>query len=276
MNPFIVAAAISAGSQLFGGIADRRQAQRNYERNDLIKTMKDAQEAGFHPLEALRAGYTQSQIAQAPRISSMGVAANAVDAAASMYRDAMAQEKQSALIDAQIENIEADTQRMGSISTYAGSMPRVGNMNSQLADSSDGYNFTGTGEAAMPAPVQYGGDADESVPERLAATKIGPTGVNENLTPQLTLGGVNWSGSGLFSSGQTVEDSLGEGPLQWVVSPLIATDMIIHTSMQKAWERHRNGQRVGFNSPARGEMISNSEWKLPRLHNPFSSIGALQ
>lgn len=121
-------AAVATGAMsLVGGIADRNHQNRMYRRNDLLKTMKDAKEAGFHPLEALRAGYTQSQIAQAPRISSMGVAANAVDAAASMYRDQMAQDKRNAQIDAEIANIEADTRRMGSIATYSGTTPRVEN-----------------------------------------------------------------------------------------------------------------------------------------------------
>lgn len=127
------AALISGGAALVGGIADRAQENRNYKRNDLLKTMKDAKEAGFHPLEALRAGYTQTQAAQAPRISSLGVFANAVDQASSMYRDEMQRQKNDALIDAQIANINADTARMGSVSALSASVgstassePRVG------------------------------------------------------------------------------------------------------------------------------------------------------
>jgi len=77
--------------------------------------MRDAKEAGFYPLEALRAGYIQSQVAQAPRISSFSVAANVVDQISAIYRDDQQRKTNNALIDAQIANINADTARMGNL-----------------------------------------------------------------------------------------------------------------------------------------------------------------
>jgi len=117
---------LSAGLALASGLFQKKQQdkafkqdEKNYQRNDLVKTMKDAQDAGFHPLEALRAGYTQTQVAQAPRISSVSVAANAVDQIASMYRDETQRKTNNALIEAQIANINADTARMGNVSENA-------------------------------------------------------------------------------------------------------------------------------------------------------------
>jgi len=122
MLPFLPAL-ISAGATLFAANSAKKQQdkafkqdEKNYQRNDLVKTMKDAQDAGFHPLEALRAGYTQSQVAQAPRISSVSVAANAVDQISAIYRDDLQRKTNDALIEAQIANINADTARMGNIS----------------------------------------------------------------------------------------------------------------------------------------------------------------
>jgi len=117
---------LQAGLAVVSGLFQKKQQDRafkqdqaNYNCNDLKKTMRDAKEAGFHPLEALRAGYTQSQVAQAPRISSVSVAANAVDQISAIYRDETQRKTNKALIDAQIANINADTARMGNITQNA-------------------------------------------------------------------------------------------------------------------------------------------------------------
>jgi len=122
MLNFLVQAGLALGSAHLANKNQKRaqqrafkQDQKNYNRNDLLKTMKDAKEAGIHPLEALRAGYTQSQVAQAPRISSVSVAANAVDQISALYRDEQQRKTNNALIEAQIANINADTARMGNI-----------------------------------------------------------------------------------------------------------------------------------------------------------------
>lgn len=130
MLPFLAsaggAALIGGAATLINGAANRRAADRAYNRNDIRKTVRDAEAAGVHPLEALRSGYANQKASQGPRISTMGVAANAVAQAAQLYRDGLAAEQRSEMIDAQIKNIEADTERMGSVATYSGTVPRLG------------------------------------------------------------------------------------------------------------------------------------------------------
>lgn len=95
-----------------------------------------------------------------------------------------------------------------------------------------------------------------------------PSDFNENIVPRASFFGVNWVGSGNFSSGQTVEDAIGEGPLQWAVSPLIALDMVSNTLGNGA----RSGmRRLGVLPP---DGVKPSEYfSLPDIQWPSGTTG---
>jgi hypothetical protein len=47
--------------------------------------------------------------------------------------------------------------------------------------------------------------------------------------PRVTIGGKTYEGSGAYSSGQTIEDALGDSVVSEFVMPAVAVDMFLHT-----------------------------------------------
>lgn len=108
----------------------------------------------------------------------------------------------------------------------------------------DGIVASGEAGETRPLDREYvsglGGDADYSKPDSVT----GPQASVAQDVPAFRAFGHDFYGSGLFSSGQQVEDAIGEGPLQWAVSPVLAFDAVGNEAYkwgarvaQKRWKR---------------------------------------
>lgn len=117
--PAIVAAGISAGASLLGGLfGGKSEKQENTV--DYVKMVKWAEKAGFNPLTALRAGGAAgfTTTTSHPALSAWSGVGNAISQVAAAY-DPEGDERaalQDDLMRAQLKNIEAETgQRLRSM-----------------------------------------------------------------------------------------------------------------------------------------------------------------
>lgn len=110
-----------------------------------------------------------------------------------------------------------------------------GDAGPRAASSGDGSGETGEAAAFPRDDVsRFGGDAIYGSPDDIT----GPQASVKQDVPAFRLFGHDFYGSGLFSTGQQVEDAIGEGPLQWAVSPALAYDAVGNEAFK--W-----GERVG-------------------------------
>lgn len=94
-------------------------------------------------------------------------------------------------------------------------------------------------------PGNVDGSGDLSPKSSLRAARLGgagdPSSYNPVEAPALKAFGLPWTGSGLFSTGESWEDALGDSPLSWIASPLIAGDMFGYTIGQ-AYSRYQQSK----------------------------------
>lgn len=198
------------------------QEQRVYDRGTLQRIRDDALESGFNPLSVLRNGGTSigsNTYLQAPALSSNDFFAQGLMQAIDTGFNAPQRE-----LDRETQRLQNDLYRA-----------QIGELQANTAYLARSHGF------GVPAVEQYGVSSDEVSGGRdnLPALRTdpadhggaGPDSYNRNVAPELTLFGVDLYGSGRFSSGQTQEDSIGDGgPLQWAIQPFILDDMIRTTS----------------------------------------------
>jgi type II secretory pathway pseudopilin PulG len=91
-----------------------RDAQRAYG-SRIRTTVKDARKAGINPLEAIRAGAGNALPPSGGRLVSDAAISNSFDAIADVLSGRTAAENKQADVQAEIQRIDADTQRRGTI-----------------------------------------------------------------------------------------------------------------------------------------------------------------
>lgn len=118
----------SIGGHLDDRQADRRndrqtEADRLYARGELSRLREDALKAGFHPLEALRAGSGNAGPGSMPRVMSNTAAANNFDLIDDIMSGDAALDRNLKRAELDLLRVEADQARTGSIARAG---PRLG------------------------------------------------------------------------------------------------------------------------------------------------------
>ena len=146
-----ISALITGGVSILGGLFGRKKNQTQVVENhvDYGRMVREAEAAGFNPLTALRnggaAGYSVSTQSH-PGLSGSEMIGQAFQTAGNVFQayqdDKVAEEQrftEKQLIEAQLKNIEADTQlKMRSLDVPSGTAGRV---------------RTGGGEMSIPGPL---------------------------------------------------------------------------------------------------------------------------
>lgn len=203
-------AVLTAGASLVGTAVDAAARKRDEYNNSPAGIRARAEAAGFNPLLFVGPG-TGTGAGYAPRMGANF--ANSIALAA----DQMGNQRQLEMQKAQLEMQNA---RLNERVRKATLTPKV------RGQYQNGRSATDRGK---------GRDSDDvdgpvlSDAQRLAASAAAgdgkPLQYSDGAAPALKVGGVQFYGSGATSSGEQIEDALGEGPLSWLATLAIPGDL---------------------------------------------------
>lgn len=241
-------ALIGAGASLLGGILGRNAekkaiaAQNAY--NDPAQIRARAEAAGFNPLLFVGPGVGNQMTTGGANY--MG---SAIADAGMQIADQMSKNRELA----RLEKLSAENKKLAEKVQNLTIRPKVGGVYAQREATPSLRVATG-GNDASPTGLSFG---DLSARSPLASVPIGAddgdrTGVQLAVTkdvPAFRLFGHNFYGSGLFSTGQQMEDAVGEGPLQWAYSPMVLADGLLN-------ESYKLGKRIRARQDGSGPLMS--------------------
>jgi len=232
-------AVIGAGASLLGGAMASRGSGKHVV-PDYAKIRRKAEAAGFNPLTALTS-------APGSAVASQNYMGSAIADAGLILADGMAKkaEKTGELQKAREQNAQLK-ERVQQLTIR----PRVG-----------GIYADNVNTPSIRAAVGGGNAVSSDVPAGLAdhsplagdpvgtddLLRTGPQLATARDVPAFRAFGHDFYGSGLFSSGQQIEDSVGEGPVSWVWPFLTVPDALINEGWKasKPWLKSKIGAEVG-------------------------------
>lgn len=199
----------------------KNAAARDSYNNSPQGIRANAEQAGFNPLTVLNSGRSFGAGYQ-PQFG------NALGQLGQGITDAINGQEQLKIQKAELEIERQRVDQLAKAMTLGPKIPGIYGARSGYGSGTARGNSTGNAE-------QSGDQRDVlDVSGNLADARDKGAGLPSNYTkveaPALTAFGIPFTGSGAFGSGQSVEDALGEGPLQWAASPIIASDMVGHTA----------------------------------------------
>lgn len=241
-------ALIGAGASLLGGILGRNSekaaiaAQNAY--NDPAQIRARAEAAGFNPLLFVGPGVGNQMTTGGSNY--MG---SAIADAGMQIADQMSKNRELA----RLEKLSAENKKLAEKVQNLTIRPKVGGVYAQREATPSLRAATG-GNDASPTGLSFG---DLSARSPWASVPLGAddgdrTGVQLAVTkdvPAFRLFGHDFYGSGLFSTGQQMEDAVGEGPLQWAYSPLVMADGLLN-------ESYKLGKRIRARQDGSGPLMS--------------------
>lgn len=232
--PVVLGALITAGSSILGAGMNAQARKRSDRMNSPAGIRANAEKAGFNPLLFVGPG-TGTGAQYAPTMGN--IIANAGAAIGNQVIDGEALQIQKA-------ELEMENQRLQHLieqTTLRAPIPGI----------------YGARNANYP---RNGGDdlGDDDPPIDLAGDAGPPSELNVNQAPQVSAFGYDLVGSGRFSSGQTVEDAIGESPLSWLAAPAIMGDMLGYSI----------GRRIGYSRTMSEISKTWATRKRPRPTNP--------
>lgn len=245
---------------LIGASKQRKEQRRVNEANRPVNQVREWEEAGINPLFGISSGgYVPYQAA------SIGDAYSVAGARFGQSIDQFREEK-LAQTELKKENTalkekldELATPRIPSYLSQYGAIipvPTIGATHGQT-------NRQGTRSVSG----NVDGSSDLSPKSALRAARRGgagdPSTYNKVEAP-VVKAGIPWTGSGLFSTGESYEDALGDNPLTWIASPLIAGDMFGYT-LGQMYSRHK--QRKA--DKAMDEWFRRERERDPLERDPF-------
>lgn len=226
---------------LFGRKSEKKAAAAQREYDKPVNVRARYEEAGINPLLAFQGGV----VGQSQPVASQNYMGAAIADASMIIADEMSKRKETQQLS-QLQSMNARLQekvqnltlrpKVGGI--YAGRLATP-TMRDALgyggsdAGTQDGRRETGEGHPFPRDGVSpFGGFDDYSADDLVT----GPQASVKKDVPAFRLFGRDFYGSGLFSTGQQVEDAIGEGPLQWAVSPLLGLDALANGFYQMGGE----------------------------------------
>lgn len=220
--------------------------------NDPAALRKRAEKAGFNPLLFVGPGVGQQMgvaSTSAPQIAASNYMGAAVADAGMMIADQMSKNRELA----RLEKLSAENKKLAEKVQNLTIRPKVGGVYAQREATPSLRAATG-GKDASPTGLSFG---DLSARSPLASAPLGAddgvrTGVQLSVTkdvPAFRLFGHDFYGSGLFSTGQQMEDAVGEGPLQWAYSPMVLADGLLN-------ESYKLGKRIRALQDGSGPVMS--------------------
>lgn len=216
---------------LFGSKSQKKAEARQREYDKPVNVRARYEEAGINPLLAFQGGV----VGQSQAVGSANYMGAAIADASMIIADELAQQKDAGKLS-QLQSMNQRLQekvanltlrpKVGGI--YAGreqtpTMRQAFGYGGADAGTEDGSGETGEGRSFPRDGVSPLGGVDDYSTDDLVT---GPQASVKKDVPAFRLFGRDFYGSGLFSSGQQVEDAIGEGPLQWFVSPVLGLDAL--------------------------------------------------
>lgn len=261
----------SIGGSLLGKVVDKRQQSKANVMNSPQGIRNNAEAAGFNPLVFAGPGVGTG----APYSGTMGTTiAQGFTQAAQEIDDMWS-------LRAEKTQLEQERNRLEKEISKVKLKPKVPGVYGHSWERTNGRTGTGTREQ------QAGGDTagDVAVPvDPLRADRANgagqPTNYNRVEAPAVKLGGVPFTGSGLYSTGESVEDAIGESPLSWIAALPIAGDMVGHTIGQfhTRWQQKRADEAVDewFERVRTGRKISSPKPRrsTKQKAGPYRSTGS--
>jgi hypothetical protein len=256
-------ALIGAGASLLGGLVSSNAAKKDARRqeafqrqqiaemnayNDPAQIRSRAEAAGFNPLLFIGPGVGQ-QSAVASAVSSGNFMGSALADAGMQIADQMSKNRELA----RLEKLSAENKKLAEKVQNLTIRPKMGGVYAQREATASLRAATGRTNASGTA-LSFG---DLSSRSPLASVPVGAddgvrTGVQLAVTkdvPAFRLFGHDFYGSGLFSTGQQMEDAVGEGPLQWAYSPMVVADAGLN-------EAYKLGARTRARQDGTGPLMS--------------------
>lgn len=234
----VAAALIGAGASLLGGLfgknkkSDPKVETRRAIQGQAWGARVASKEYGFNPLTLL--GVSQPMAGQ-QEANYMGAA---VSDAGMILADALTRQKDVGRLE-RAERMNEHLRKQVTDLTLRPAVPGVYGPGNGVGggDGRPGQD-DGSGETGEGRPFDrdghspFGGVSDYGTDDLVT----GPQASVKKDVPAFRLFGRDFYGSGLFSTGQQVEDSIGEGPLQWAVSPVLAADALANGFYQMGGE----------------------------------------
>lgn len=227
----VAAALISAGATLLGGLFAPKP---KYVVPDYAKIRSGAEAAGFNPLTALTQG-PAGQVVQPENYMGNAIASAGLMLADNLTKTARAARLQK--LTGENEKLQDKVQRLtlqpkvGGVYARRESVPTLraalGAKGSSSA-SVGGQVSAVVSEASPLAGAVVGPDDNNRTGPQLAVTKD---------VPAFRFFGHDFYGSGLFSTGQQMEDSVGESPAMALYSPVVIADAALNEA-NKTYQRY--------------------------------------
>lgn len=216
-------ALLSAGTSILGGMMDNKSRRGDAWANSPQGIRANAEAAGFNPLTVMNSGRSFG----AGYAPTMGTTiSNGVAVAMDQYREG---QKDKAIIS-QIELENSKLKQQIADQTLNPRQPGIFEREraklSQATESrgqskgttlkSDGGPFLPTGFLAARDQSRANGDG--------VATGYS----DKQVIPSVTIAGIPFYGSGNYSSGETWEEAVSDGPLSWFGGALAGADLFTH------------------------------------------------
>lgn len=252
-------AVLGAGTQLIGGVmgqrAERKAIDAQNDYNSPASIRARAESAGFNPLSFIGPG-----VGNQAATGGSNYMGSAIADAGLMLADSMSRKKESQKVSA----LQSQNQKLVDHIQSLTLRPKVGGIYASRQQTPSILQSVGGADAQaskIPDPLVSGnspfaGDIVGADDGRLT----GPQYSVKKDVPAFRLFGHDFYGSGLFSSGQQMEDAVGEGPMSWLYSPIVIGDAFYNEAFK-------------FGASLKDKQTANQKAALKASGQPVYSIG---